>query len=107
MPGKEAIINNLSKLPSILLGKIAEDNEIWEADDDNAHFKVTKDALSIPHGPTFYMLSVSGVRRAREKVIGDFIKTLGQPSVRSVVPGHPNIDMLSWDTEAAGKQIKR
>ena len=78
MPEKEDIVRNLSKLPIILLGKIAEDSEIWEADERSAaHFKVTREALSIPHGPTFYMLSVSGVKEAKERVIEDFIKALG------------------------------
>ena|SRR3989338_9258035 len=92
----EAIRISVADLPSIPLGKIAEDHEIWEGNDGGAHFKITRQPMPIINRD-FLALSVSGEPADRQKIIDDFVVALGEPTDRSVVPEvAKHIDMVAW-----------
>jgi hypothetical protein len=95
----DKILLRTGNLPAFLAGKIAEDYQIWEGNEQGAHFKVTKEILPIPNGPTVYMLSVSGPAESKEKVIADFVDSFGEPIMRFEIPKLPGIDYVSWDAK--------
>jgi len=95
----EEILLRTRNLPAFLAGKIAEDYQIWEGNEQGAHFKVTKEILPIPNGPTVYMLSVSGSAESKEKVIADFTSSFGEPMMRFEIPELPGMDCVSWDVK--------
>jgi len=97
---REEIIRRTGNLPIIHPEKIAEDHEIWEGNEVGAHFKITRNYL--PQAPfiNFYVLSLSGVRRGREKIISDFKSVFGEPDSQYTLPQTPGVYFLSWD---AGK----
>lgn len=97
---REEVIERSRKLPAIHPEKIADDHEIWEGNVGDAHFKFTKKYL--PQAPfiKFYVLSVSGEKRSREKITSAFESVFGEPVDHPDATPVPGVYFLSWD---AGK----
>ena len=84
------------RLPVITVGTIAEDHQIIEGDEYEAHYKITKEMPSTFPDLTIYALSVSGAIENRQKVIDSFIEILGQPLNRFQSKVFSDIDFLCW-----------
>jgi hypothetical protein len=92
---REIIRSMVDTLPTSELGKIAEDNEIWEETDGLAHFKVTRHELDAGSGLSFTCLTVSGIAAEKDRVISEFTEVFGKPTDRGVIP-NTEIDMVAW-----------
>lgn len=103
---REEIIRRTRNLPASHPERIAEDHEIWEGDEEGAHFKIARNF--VPQAPylKFYVLSVSGETSGREKIISDFISAFGEPNSQYQVPGLPHIYFLSWDAGKVDANLK-
>lgn len=104
---KQKIREAMFRLPVITVGTIAQDHQIIEGDEYEAHYKITKETPSTFPGLIIYALSVSGAFENRQKVIDSFIEILGQPLNRFQSKVFPGIDFLCWqaltiDKEAVG-----
>ena len=95
---REEIIEKSRNLPAIHPEKIAEDHEIWEGNEPGAHFKFTKNYLPQVPVRKFYVLSVAGKKRGRERIISDFKSVFGEPERQYTLPRVPAVYFLSWDT---------
>ena len=108
MPEKEVILRKTSLLPLVkspaTTGRIYQDNEIWEGDENQAHFKITKEKLPFPQLPPIYSLSVSGKTQVIEKVIADFKNAFGEPLIRNTDPSLPGIHFVLWDATKIDRQ---
>jgi len=96
---REKILKETKNLPTMMGGQIAEDWQIWEENDAEAKFMVTKEILPVPNAPTVYMLSVSGPAEVKERLIADFISAFGEPMNRFNIPEAPGIDYVSWNAK--------
>jgi len=93
---KQKIREAMSRLPVITVGTIAQDHQIIEGNEYEAHYKITKETPPNFPGLTIYALSVSGVFESRQKVIDCFIEILGQPLSRFQPKTFPGIEFLCW-----------
>lgn len=103
---REEIIKRTRNLPASHPERIAEDHEIWEGNEEGAHFKITRNY--VPQVPTlkFYVLSLSGEKRGREKIISDFKSVFGEPDSQYTLPQTPSIYFLSWDAGKVDKSLR-
>lgn len=95
----EIIKTSIDKLPVSEVGKIADDNEIWEMTDGGAHFKVTRHWLSVPGQDDLEIVafSISGQPDERRRVIDEFKDVFGEPAESSTVPTNPeHVDIVMW-----------
>ena len=113
MPDKEQIISRLRVLPTIQMGHVAKDGQIWEGNEMGAHFKVTRETLPLPRNTkglnalTLYALSVSGLMLGKEKVVDDFIRALGVPIFPPEDLSNPGMSMIAWEASQVDKILKK
>jgi len=90
----ETMVTSISVSP---LEKVAEDHQIWEETDGEAHFKVTRHQLPVLDHPEFLSLSVSGEPSERTRIVCEFAEVFGQPTSSDVMPDVPeNVDVVAW-----------
>lgn len=104
---KEEILRRTKDLPTIVMGNVAEDHQIWEGNEGGTHFKITKEIIPIPKGPMMYALSVSGDERYKARLISDFENALGKPATRNTDPRLPGIEFVLWEATKIDKQRKQ
>ena len=108
MPGKETILARTNSLPTVespeVTGLMYSDDQIWEDDEEQAHFKVTKEKLPYPQLPPVYALSVSGKKEGIEKIIEDFRNAFGEPLIRSTDSNLQGIHFVLWNAEEVDKR---
>lgn len=103
---RDEIVQRSTGLPAIHPEKIAEDHEIWEGNEAGAHFKITRNY--IPQAPSikFYVLSVSGRKRGREKIISDFKSVFGEPrSDQYTLARTPGVYFIAWDADKVDPRL--
>lgn len=99
---RDAIREEVARLPLSPLGVEARDEEIWEANDGRAHFKITRHILPVPDLKVEIMvLSVSGLLSERTRVIGEFREALGEPDQQELNPNPEGIDFVTWLIKAS------
>ena len=102
---REEILRRSKDLPTIHPAKIAEDHEIWEGNEEGAHFKITRNY--VPEAPSvkFYTLSFSGPKRGRERIISGFKEVFGEPDDQYTVPQVPGVHFLSWNADKVDPRL--
>lgn len=108
MPGKETILARTNYLPTVespvVTGLMYSDDQIWEGDEEQAHFKVTKEKLPYPQLPSVYALSVSGKKKGIEKIIADFKTVFGEPLIRNMDSNLQGFHFVLWNAEEVDKK---
>lgn len=94
---RDIIQTHVENIPTSELGRVQEDDEIWEGYDGGAKFMVSRHILPTPNRDEMVSLSVSGETTERERVIAEFIDVLGEP-FRYDHPPEPfdKIDVVAW-----------
>lgn len=102
MPDRETIISHITELPVISVGTMAGDEQIWEANERGAYFKVTRERMPVYVAGILaevYSLSVSGTILAKNRIVRDFTKALGQPLQSPYELPGTGIAFLIWDAQ--------
>lgn len=87
---REIIEQKPLSLPEIAIEHIPEDGEVWEGNDGDAHFKLTKHRLDTKAiSLSFLSLSVSGVSEERSRVVGEFSEVYGEPFACETMASYP------------------
>jgi hypothetical protein len=108
MPDRETIGFKLLNLKSKPMGPIANDQQIWEGTQYNAHFKVTREPVPTEDRPRLaYFLSISGLYFARTRVAQDFKLALGAPVMEdlSQINGQELLLLSWWADEAENRWL--
>ncbi len=90
---------HLSKLPVIMVGTQAKNNQKIEGVKDGYHYKITKERSVKSNKFCVYVLSVSGSSENRQALIAKLVELLGFPISEFKVPGFPNTDYVYWDAK--------
>lgn len=110
MPEREEILDKCKTLPTISTGTVANDDEVWDTYQKEAHFIFTKEVFPMPLHLSVFSLSVSGPLQDRQEVVADFKSVLGQEMEKDyqsiplpVMPDY-GIDYIIWDIKAVNKR---
>lgn len=97
---RDEIIRAVSGLPELPVFKYPiADREIFEGDDHEGHFTLTRNFARLPNGQkiSFYSLSVSGILPAsRTRIIQDFTLALGEPALPPEYDEKLGTHRVSW-----------
>lgn len=103
---KEQIIEIIRNLPRKVVGELSEDHQIFEGNQDGAHFKITKEIVPVSGNLAIYSLSVSGNVSSKDKIISEFITVLGKPIGISSPEDFPGIDFVIWNAVEVDYQLQ-
>ena len=104
-PEREDINRHAGQLPNRRMDRIADTSEIWESDERDAHFILSRSWR--PGLPLIYSLSVSGPIESREKVIADFQAVFGEEIARTAQRFGQPIEFVLWDAAESDKNRKK
>lgn len=94
---KDRILKKLEELPTRITGVLLEEEDMWEGDDNSAHFTLSKNFVVYQNRRyNFITLSVSGPKKDKERLITDFITALGEPNEHTPHPDFAEIDLIAW-----------
>ena len=99
MPEDAEILDAVEKLPTMdVLGSgKPHEEDIWQGDEGDVHFKGVKRNHSSHGGMTSFCLYIEGKSpEGRERFISKFVTTLGEPLIRKGDPQYPDDEYLEW-----------
>lgn len=97
----EIIRKRVFRLPLSTIGRVALQDQKWEADEGRTHFIVNRYPVGdTPDKIMTYML-IYGEENERKHIVEDFSKVLGDPAFHSALhEKSPNsADSVTWITE--------
>jgi len=105
---KSNIVNRARALPQkeMLPLREAGDAEIWEGNENGTHFKLTREQLPINRIPPVFALSLLGNPAGMESLLGDFVKTFGDPLIISSPDETSGILFCMWDASKVDLQLE-
>lgn len=95
---REIIGSWIASLPETTFGKVHEDDEMWQDQDGEAQFKVTRHVRD--NGTSMVAMSVSGPQAERNRLILEFSEVYGKPSQLNVILDPVPIDFVLWEFES-------